>query len=86
LWEYGRALMGRQATSGIKERKRVTIYITDRLVKAIDLTHIQTQQSLGHRIDRTLFIDALLQAGLNNPETIIKFLSSHNGERVELRH
>ena len=53
------------------------MYLTDDLVDALDLAHIQTQQSLRRRVDRTLFIDALLKTGLKHPEEILSFI----GER-----
>ncbi len=62
--------MGRLVTSGIKERKRTTVYLTDDLVEALDLAHIHVQQKLSRRVDKTLFLDALLKAGLKHPKDI----------------
>jgi len=62
--------MGRLVTSGIKARKRTTVYLTDDLVEALDLAHIHVQQKLSRRVDKTLFLDALLKAGLKHPKDI----------------
>lgn len=67
-------LMGRLVTSGIKARKRTTIYLTDDLVQALDLAHIQVQKRLNRRVDRTLFLDALLKAGLRHPKEIQRLI------------
>jgi len=66
--------MGRSTTSGIKARKRTTIYLTDDLVEALDLAHIYAQQRLSRRVDKTLFLDALLKAGLKHPKDIQSLL------------
>jgi hypothetical protein len=66
--------VGRQVTSGIKQRRRATVYLTNDLVEALDLAHIQTQQSLRRRVDRTLFVDALLKTGLKHPEEILSLM------------
>ena len=68
------SLVGRQATSGIKERKPTTFYLTVRLAEALELAHIETQHSLRRRVDKTLFFDALLEAGLKHPEEILSWL------------
>jgi hypothetical protein len=50
------------------------MYLTDDLVKALDLAHIYVQQRLSRRVDKTLFLDALLKAGLKHPKDIQSLL------------
>ena len=67
--------MGRQTTSGIKQRKRTTVYLLNELVEAVDIAHIHVQQKLSRRVDRTLFFDALLKTGLKHPREIQRLIS-----------
>lgn len=58
--------MGRHATSGIKQRKRTTVYLTKEIARSVDLAYIDAQKDLGRLLDKTLFVDALLTVGLNH--------------------
>ena len=69
--------MGRLVTSGIKSRKRTTIYLTDDLVEDLDLAHIHVQHKLSRHVDKTIFLDALLKTGLKHPEDIQSLIKEH---------
>ena len=66
--------MGRKITSGIKQRKRATVYLKSDQWIAMDKAHISVEHELGCRVDRTLFVDALFATGLNHPKEIQRLL------------
>ena len=62
--------MGRPVTSGIKGRKRTTVYLTRAMAEDVMSAQVRVEQGLNRHVDRTLFMDALLKAGLRHPEDI----------------
>lgn len=69
--------MARRETSGIKQRKKTTVYLTEAINKAVDIAYIGTQHKLRLRLDKTIFIDALITAGLEHPEEIKTLLARY---------
>ena len=66
--------MGRRATSVIKERKRTTVYLMPELDKRIKRAYIKTLNDIGYQVDKTRFLDALLETGLRHSKDITKRL------------
>lgn len=66
--------MGRPPTSRIKERKKVNFYLKREVDRLIEQRHIEVQSSLSRRVDKILFLEALVKAGLDHTEEVIEFL------------
>jgi hypothetical protein len=66
--------MGRPPTSRIKERKRVNFYLKREVDRLIEQRHIEVQCFLSRRIDKVLFLEALVKTGLDHTEEVIEFL------------
>jgi hypothetical protein len=62
--------LGRKATSLIRERKRTTLYLMPDLDKRVERTYIKTLSVLGYQIDKTRFLDALIETGLIHAKDI----------------
>lgn len=66
--------MGRRVTSAIKERKRTTLYLMPELDTRVETAYIKTLNVVGHQIDKTRFLDALIETGLSHSKDITKRL------------
>lgn len=66
--------MGRPATSRIKERKKVNFYLKKEVDRLIEQRHIEVQSRLGHRVDKVLFQEALVKAGLDRTDEVVELL------------
>ena len=66
--------MGRPPTSRIKERKKVNFYLKKEVDRLIEQQHIEVQSRLGHRVDKVLFQEALVKAGLDCTDEVVKLL------------
>ncbi|MCK4822904.1 hypothetical protein KA005_44490 [bacterium] len=66
--------MGRPPTSKIKERKKVNFYLKKEVDRLIEQQHIEVQARLGHRVDKALFQEALVKAGLDRTDEVVEFL------------
>ncbi len=70
--------MGRKTTSAIKDRKRTTLYLMPDLDRRVETAYIKALNTLGHQIDKTRFLDALIETGLGHEEDIPKLLALKN--------
>lgn len=66
--------MGRPPTSKVKERKKVNFYLKEEVDRLIEQRHIQVQSSLSRRVDKILFLEAVVKAGLDHTDEVIEFL------------
>lgn len=66
--------MGRPPTSRIKERKKVNFYLKKEVDRLIEQRHIEVQSSLSRRVDKILFLEALVKAGLDHTEEVVELL------------
>ncbi len=66
--------MGRPPTSRIKERKKVNFYLRKEVDRLIEQRHIEVQSSLSRRVDKILFLEALVKSGLDHTEEVIELL------------
>jgi hypothetical protein len=66
--------LGRRATSAIKQRKRTTLYLMPDLDSRIETAYIKALNAVGHQIDKTRFLDALIETGLGHSDDITKLL------------
>ena len=66
--------MGRPPTSRIKERKKVNFYLKKEVDRLIEQQHIEVTSRLGHRVDKVLFQEALVKAGLDRTDEVVKLL------------
>ena len=69
--------MGRPPTSRIKERKKVNFYLKEEVDTLIDQRHIQVQSRLSHKVDKILFCEAVVRAGLDHIDEVIKRLKEN---------
>ena len=67
-------ILGRRATSAIKQRKRTTVYLMPELDKRIETAYIKTLNDIGYQVDKTRFLDALIETGLSHSKDITKRL------------
>ena len=66
--------MGRPPTSKVKERKKVNFYLKQEVDSLIEQQHIQVQSSLSRKVDKILFLEALVKVGLDHTEKVIELL------------
>ncbi len=66
--------MGRPPTSKIKERKKVNFYLKKEVDTLVEQRHIEVQSRLGRRVDKALFQEALVKAGLDRTDEVIELL------------
>ena len=66
--------MGRPPTSKIKERKKVNFYLKKEVDRLIERQHIEVQARLGRRVDKVLFQEALVKAGLDRTDEVVELL------------
>jgi len=66
--------MGRPPTSRTKERKKVNFYLKGEVDRLIEQRHIEVQSSLSRKVDKILFLEALVKAGLDHTEEVIEIL------------
>lgn len=70
----GTTKLGRPPTSKVKERKKVNFYLKQEVDRLIEQQHIQVQSSLSRKVDKILFLEALVKAGLDHTEEVIELL------------
>ena len=66
--------MGRPPTSKVKELKKVNFYLKQEVDNLIEQQHIQVQSSLSRKVDKILFLEALVKVGLDHTEKVIELL------------
>lgn len=66
--------MGRPPTSRVKERKKVNFYLKKEVDRLIEQRHIEVQGSLSRRVDKILFLEALVKVGLDHTEEVLELL------------
>jgi hypothetical protein len=69
--------MGRPPTSKVKERKKVNFYLKQEVDSLIEQQHIQVQSCLSRKVDKILFLEALVKAGLDHTEEVIELLRTN---------
>lgn len=70
----GTMKLGRPPTSKVKERKKVNFYLKQEVDRLIEQQHIQVQSSLSRKVDKILFLEAVVKAGLDHTEEVIELL------------
>ena len=60
----------KRVTPTVNDRKAVTIYPTNDVIKAYTLNHIELQYRMGEYIDKTIFCDAVLTVGMRHMDEV----------------
>ena len=69
--------MGRPPTSKIKERKKVNFYLKKEVDRLIEQRHIEVQRRLSRKVDKVLFSEAVVRAGLDHMEEVVECLEKN---------